>query len=134
MPPLVADIACTALVRSGPGAPAPSHPPQPSPHGSDANCSGDQVSDDFPTLTCPGNAPRLPDPPPVHVDNCLDSKFSSANSLTVSFMDNSPPGITCDNTASPSKTLLINMGGMPFEKVSVSRGDVIEQTRMPQTT
>ena len=77
----------------------------------------------------PGNAPCLAAPSPGQVDNSLDSKFSFAKSLTVSFVGNSPLGITCDNTAPPSKALLINMSGVPFEGGNFNSGEVIEQTQ-----
>ena len=96
-------MATTTLIGSGPGALAPFHPLQQSPSGSDANCKGDQVFHVFPTLTGPGDAPRLAALSPDQVDNCLNSKFPFCNSLTVSLVGNSPLGITCNNTAPPSK-------------------------------
>ena len=129
-PALAADLACTSLIRYGPGTPLPFIYPQPSPCGPDRNLAMDQVHLDFPTLTGPLEATQLPDPPAAHPHHCPISKYSTANSFSASFFGNSPLGITCANTTPPTKAPLIYMGSRPFEQGSVRGTHVFEQTRV----
>ena len=92
-------MASNVLMGAGPGAPAPFHPPVPSPHGYNDLCAGVQVPHVFPHAPASGQ-----------VDDCIISKFSFSNNPKTFLTGNSPLGITCNNTAHTSNPLLITDG------------------------